>query len=453
MIPKQTMKISIALSLLILAVGAVLGLQDHRRLAVIRESHAKLVAEASRSGIVLDAANPEDGVRVTKREREDKEEDAKQVAAEFISFAKEMEALEKKGAPPDEATQKRIMDFMERLMSLDAAQLKILIAEVRAAKDIKEQTRQGLIGFSVMTLANDHPQAALTLLIESSTDASGVLKTDGIGTHAMSSALAKWAKDDPMAALDWVRKNGEKYPALVTDDAKRGMIAGAALNDPKLAFQLIAELGLKDGEGAIDSIVDSARTAGERTATLAALREHLASLPEGEARNEASGSAIRSLVQNAAKEGFEAGTKWIESAGFTPEELGGISNNGIEHVIKSTDTGKWVEWLGKTLPEEKGDNAIRSMVRNWTQDDYQAAGKWLAAAPPGRARDVSIRSYAETVSRYEPETAAQWADTLPAGKGKEETLRRIYQNWPRDDDASKAAAEAFAKERGIRKTE
>lgn len=444
------MKLSLALSVIILAVGALLGLQDRRRLASVRESHDKLVAEAAGSGITVDSASPEDGVRVTKREREDKEAEAKDAAAKFIAFAKEMEAIQKKGGPPDEATQKRIMDFLDRILSLDAAQLKILITEVRAAKDIKDETRQSLIGFSIMTLANDHPQAALTLLVESSTDPSGILKMDGMGKQAMSTSLAKWAKDDPMAALEWVRKNGDALPALVDDNAKRGMISGAAMQDPRLAFKLLGELGLKDGNRALDSIVDAARTPAERTATLAALREHLATLPEGEGRNQAADAAIRSLFQNAVKDGFDSGTRWLEGAGFSKEELGQLGDGGFQHNMRGSDTGRWIEWMGKTLPEGKPDNGIRDLVRNWTENDYQAAGKWLASAPEGRAKELSVRSYAETVSRYEPESAVQWADTLPPGKGKEETLKRIYQNWPKGDDASKTAAEAFKKERGIR---
>ncbi|MEO5914166.1 MAG: hypothetical protein ABIS50_08035 [Luteolibacter sp.] len=437
------MKISIALSLLILAIGATLGWQDHQRLETVRESHAKLVAEAAKSGIVVDSTHPEEGVRVTKHEREDKEKDAKKAAAEFIAFAKEMEAMQKKGGPPDEATQKKIMDFMDRMMSLDAGQLKILIAEVRANKDLKDETRQGLIGFSIMTLANDHPQAALALLTESS----DVFDENGMSKHVISSSLAKWAKDDPMAALDWVRKNGEKFPDIVNDDAKRGMISGAAANDPKLAFQLIGELGLKDGDSAIRSIVDAAKSPEERTATLAALREHLATLPEGEMRDQAANSAIRSLAQNAAKEGFEAGSKWIENAGFTPEQLAGVADGGFSYNVKSDDTGKWVEWMGGNLPEGKSDSGIRNMVRNWTQNDYQAAGKWLSSTPDGPAKNVSIRTYAETVSKYEPETAAQWAMTLPPGKDRDQTLKNIYQNWPKDDAAAK---EAFSKLRGIK---
>ena len=440
------MRISIALSLLILAIGAAVGWQDHQRLIAVREDHAKLVAEAASSGITLAAVHQEDGVRLTKRVRENKEEDARSAAARFIAFAKEMQAIEEKGDQPDENVQKQIIDLMDLMMSLDASQLKTVIAEIRASKDIKDEMRQGLIGFSIMTLANDHPQAALALFTESS----DLMEGNGMSNHVISSSLTKWAKEDPLGALEWVRKNGEKFPDVVNDDAKRGMIAGAASNDPKLAFQLIGELGFKDTEGAIDSIMDSAKTTAERTAVLTALRDHLAAMPEGEEKQQISSSSIQSLAQNAAKEGFESGSRWIEGAGFTPEQFADLAGGGFSYQIKSGETGKWVEWMGRTLPEGKADAGIQNMMKRWTQSDYQAAGKWLSSTPDGPARNVSIRSYAETVSRYEPETAAQWAMTLPPGKDRDTTLRNIYQSWPKEDEASKAAAEAFKAEHGIK---
>ena len=177
------MKISIAASILILLLAALFGWQNHQRLATVRQSHAKLVADATRMGISIDPSHPDDPVRITKRERENKEVDAKAAAVEFIAFAREMEAMEKKGRQPDDAQQKRIMDIMDRMMALDSAQLKIVIAEVRAAKDLKDETRQGLIGFSIMTLANDHPQAALALFTQSS----DLMKGEGMGEHVVSS--------------------------------------------------------------------------------------------------------------------------------------------------------------------------------------------------------------------------------------------------------------------------
>ena len=280
------MKFSIPIAILILAGAAGIGWSNQQRLANVREKHAKLVADAAGLGIAFDPSHPSDPIHATKHERANHEADAKLAAKEFIAFAKEMEAMEKKGGPRDEATQKRIMDLLDRMMSLNAGQLKIFIAEIRAATDLKDETRQGLIGFSIMTLANDHPQAALALFTESS----DLFKKNGMGGHVISSSLARWAKDDPAAALAWVRENGEKFPDLITDDAKRGLVAGAATNDPKLAFKLIGELGLKDTRD-VSGIIQAAKTPAERSATLAALRDHLATISDEKARDEISDGA------------------------------------------------------------------------------------------------------------------------------------------------------------------
>ncbi|MGL4399227.1 MAG: hypothetical protein ACRCXD_05130 [Luteolibacter sp.] len=436
------MKISIVASILILLVVALFGVPNHQRLVTLRESHAKLVAAAAQFGVSIDPDHPDDPVRVTKREREDKEADAKVAAAEFIAFAKEMEAIQKKGGPPDEAQQKRIMEIMDRMMSLDPAQLKILIAEVRAAKDLNDDMRQSLIGFSIMTLSNDHPQAALTLFTESS----DLFKESGMGDQVISSSLAKWAKDDPLAPVEWVKKNSAKFPDLITDDAKRGLISGAAAQDPKLAFKLIGELGIKNVSQAINRIADAAKTPAERTATLAALREYAVTLPDEKARAGAAEPAMREFARSAAKEGFESATQWIDSAKLTPSELEEFAS-GLDDEAKPGESSQWIEWIGEKLPPDKADDSIRNLVSNWTRNDYQAAGTWLATAPDGPTKNAAIRSYAETVSEYEPTTAAQWALTLPPGKDRDQTLKTIYHNWPKEDAA---AREAFKQEHGIK---
>jgi hypothetical protein len=294
---------------------------------------------------------------------------------------------------------------------------------------------------SIMTFANDHPQAALTLLTESS----DLYEGGWIGTHIISSSLAKWAKKDPLAALEWVRKNSEKFPDLNTDDAKRGLISGTAIQDPRLAFKLIGELGIKDNSNVISRIMRTARTPEERTATLAALREHLATIPDEKARTEAGRAAIGQLAGSVLQENFDNASKWIASSKLTPKELESFADGLFSS--KTSESGQWIEWIGQNLPPEKAAQKIESLVSNWTRNDYQAAGKWLATAPEGPTKNAAIRSYAETVSRYEPETAAQWALTLPPGKNRDETLRNIYHNWPGGESAAKAA---FAKEHGIK---
>lgn len=438
------MKISSVASILILAVGALFGWRNHQRLTTVRESHAKLLVEAASLGISLDPSNPGDPVRITKRGRGNGGMDGKLIAAEFIAFAKELETAEKNDGL-DETRQKRITDFMDRMMSLDSSLLKILIAEVRENKELKDETRQGLIGFAIMTLADDHPQAALALLTESADP----LKEDVMSKQVISSSLAKWAKDDALAALEWVRKNGRKFPDLIDDQAKRGLISGAAVSEAKLAFKLINELGLKDADSAIDGIIRAAKTPEDRTLTLAALREHLATVEGQDIRPETGSNAISELARSASRDGFASASQWIADAKFTPSELENI-RKGLSQNLKTSETGQWIEWFGANLPAGGSDKDIQAIVRNWTENDFQAAGKWLADTPDGPVKEVAVRSYAETVSRYDPETAAQWALTLPAGKDRDQTLKQIHQNWPGSDDAARAAAAAFAKKHGVK---
>lgn len=292
------MKISIAFSLLILAIGSMFVWQERQRNATAHTGHDQLAAEATQFGITLNPAHEADGVRVAKREHQrqqgSKEADAKAAAAEEIALDKELKAMEPNSGRPDEAMQKKITASMDRMNALDHAQFKIFIAEVRANKDLNEESQKSLINRSIMVLAGDHPQTALALL----TDSPEFLKENGLGKAIMSSSLAKWAKDDPAMALDWVLTNVAKFPELVDDQAKCGMITGAAVNDPRLAFKLIGELGIEDGYDAIRKIADTAKNPEERTATLAALRAHLATIPEGETREKTSKSALKSLVEN-----------------------------------------------------------------------------------------------------------------------------------------------------------
>lgn len=437
------MKISIAVALLILAVGAVVGWHDYQQVAAARQSHGKLVAEASRLGI--DPSNLSDSVRITKHKREDREAVAKRFAAEFIAFGREREAFEKAaGDRPDEAGQQhmsqRMSDFIERMMSLDAAQMKTLIAGIRSNEDLKDESRQRLLDVAFMVMTEGHPQAMLALFAESPEYA----KSDMSGGYVTSSAIARWAKDDPLAALEWIRTNIGNVSGPVADLAKHGLIRGVACQDPRLAFKLIGELGFKDDD-AIQNIVGAAQTPEERTATLAALREHLSTMTDEKARDETSAKAIGSLANGVARDGFKPATEWLAAAKLTPAELVSFS----ERANSSGETGQWVEWLGNTLPPGKADGRIQNLVSDWTKMDYQAAGQWLSTTPDGPAKNTAVRSYAETLSRYQPATAAQWAMSLPPGQDREITLKTIYQNWPKTDPAAIEAAAAFARQHGI----
>jgi len=435
------MKHSISITVIILAVAAAFGWQGRRQLASVRATHDRLVEEAHALGIATGAAETgKGGVRTRHHERPDKVAAAMATAREFIALAREMEESDQLGGQPDHESMKRIVDFMDRLLSLDASQMKLVIEEFNAASDLKDETRRQFLTISIMMLANDHPRAALDVITESSDLAP-------LANQFLGGALTNWAKTDPFGALEWIRANKETHPDLVTDDAMTHVIAGAATQDPALAFQLLGELDESNRHLGVSMITQAASTPEQRSATLAALRKYAEKTHSGEILKQ----GIRNLTFDSRnKIGFEASAAWIESANLTTEELA-FATQHMHNRVKTSDSGQWIEWLAASgLPEEVSKERTYDLALEWTGKDYQAAGSWLANAPDSPQKHAAVSAYATKVNRYEPEIAIQWLQTLPPGDDRDKALGNIHRSMPRGTEAEKAAAETFAREHGLK---
>ncbi len=432
-------KISIAATLVILAIGGAQGLMRQQRLMVLRDQQRELVAKAEKLGI---SAPHSTELPVTKRQRDDRANQASAMAKEFIAFGREIQIHDQQGNESDTAFKKRALEMQTKLMDLDTAQLKVLIASLRDDKTLSDEIQQNLICYSISMLGEDHPAAALALFSESA----DLLKDSLTGTSVVASTLANWAKKDPLAAHEWVRKNHATHPELADDDAKRYIIAGAADTDPKLAFKLIGEMQIDDVSSAVQSLVEAGKTAEHRTAILGALRDHLATLPDGPERDDLLQESLETMGRNLTSESFDSVQSWISQSKLSPAESAQFAG-GLSYFNTKQDTGRWIDWMAQTLPQDAVANNVDNLVGQWTQEDYQAAGKWLAAAAEGPAKQAAVSTYAGTVAEYEPQTAVQWALTLPAGEERQATFEAIYQNWPKADAE---AAAAFAKQYGVK---
>lgn len=419
------MKLSLLATALILAVAAFLGWQDHGKLAAARESHGRLMTEARALGLSTDGL-VQDGKAVlpakTARTGGDGAAalDPKEFAGRLAAFALKMEATEKSGTPPDEGFQQEVFALLDDMLRLDPGQLKVLIAELRANGELSGEMRRNIVGFAISMLANEHPAAALAIFTESS-DLFG--EEDGRRGDVLGQALSKWASRDPAAALAWVRENAAAYPDLVTAETKRDLIGGTAKRDPRLAFQLIGELGLEDASSAGQHIADSATSPAERSAILSALRDHLAA-GSADGASHLRSSTLKALAEGAMKDGFDGATGWIDGAGLDAAELKAVAGS-IEHWRTGADTGKWIEWMAGKLPAGERESKAGEMMDHWTRSDYKAAGLWLGQAQDGPAKQAAVKSYARTVAPYDKAAAAQWAATLPPGKEREELLEAI----------------------------
>ena len=440
------MKASFATTALILAAASCLAWRDHQEFIATRNRNVELLTEAAALGITPDPQHPRGKVFVNPQ----RETRAKLTSVEYIAFIKEMKAKTKTAESATESRQEimnRYEAFMERVSALDEGELKRLVFDLQSSPELDDESRKRALSIALSTLSNHYPQTALRLLTGS--EAFGI---QGITLqHLASSALSNWAKSDPVAAVKWVKENGEKASDLVNDSLKCSLLSSAASQDPKLSFQLIGELKFKDTEEAFSAIVRAAKTSEERTATLNALRAFTSTLEDSKARTAALDQSMSSFASDVAPNGIDRAVAWFDSAKLSPAELQGFSRGLSTYSIKSAETGQWVEWMGKTLPADQASKQISSLVDEWTEKDYQAAGTWLTQAPDGPTKQAAVRGYVEAIASYEPETAEQWAMTLPPGKERDGSLRKIYQKWPTKDPADKAAAEAFADQHGIKR--
>jgi hypothetical protein len=418
------MKTPLILTALIILAAAWIGQKTHTHLHNARQENQRILAQARSLG--LDPASLLEERPTSPRQRAarpltaEKQAKAKDFAARLASFALEMEQRQKDGIEPDESHQDQIFQIMDEMLQLDPEQLKILIDELRQNPQLSSEMRSNIVGFAVMMLANDHPAKALALFTESS----DLFAEGGMSEHAISSALARLAQTDPDAALAWVREHSKSHPKMVTDDTKNGLIRGTAKRDPLLAFQLIAELNIENPSSAAAQIASSGEDPAARTAILTALRKHLESLPEGEERDSILSSTLSGIASRTANDGFDAATKWFDSANLDPKETE-IALTHINYHQTHQDTGRWLEWMSEKLPPAQHEIQVNHMINQWASNDYQAAGQWLLETPAGPSKTTAIKSYAETVAPHHPESARQWANSLPPGQDRDDLLQRI----------------------------
>ncbi|RYD58914.1 MAG: hypothetical protein EOP83_20675 [Verrucomicrobiaceae bacterium] len=422
------MKGSLFISLLILAAGGLLGWKQHGQLVSVRESHRLVEEEARSLGLdpdaLLTAGKPP---LPTKSNREDpgaKIAAAKSFAKELIDFAKKMKEREKSGEQPDEKFQKQIMETLSRFMDLNPAQIKAVIEEFKASPDLDDEMRRGIVGFAILMLANDQPEAAIAIYTESA-DIKGL---GDMGSHVITSSLGKWAEKDPFAAMEWVQKNSEKHASLITEETKAAILAGAAKQDPKLALSMVNDLGMKEQHRVADGLVRSARSAEERTALLQTLRD-------GKDQNDLTKTTLSALGGQLTNEGFETSQAWLTSAKLSKDETQSIAQ-GISSWQAGADSGKWIEWMDGKVPDDTLKQKTDQLVQQWTRTDYKAAGEWIGTLEDGTAKNSAIKSFARTVAPYEPEAATQWANSLPEGQERDELLETISKTKKKDAPAS-----------------
>ncbi len=432
------MKKSVAFSLIMIGLCAVLCLLQQRNLSSAQAHYQTLEAAAAKLGITP----PDTGVRLTKLQRENLEKQAHAQAAEVSAMAGKLEEIAKNHGRHGDEYLKQSEILMAKLAAMPESQLRITLSELRKNPQLPLKSLREITGLTLMQRAVAAPQSALTLIH----DFSDLLVKGDLRSDLISESLGSLAALQPTAALAWIRENSSQFPELADDGISSEVIRSTAKTDPRRAFKLAAELKLKDPADAGKAIMEAGSTSpAARTSALAALREHLATLTDPADQEKIRGSALASLAENIDPQGIEAMAGWISKSKFTAEEKKQFAS-GLSYFSTRQDTGRWIEWLATNLPPDGVSQPVGDLIGQWTQQDYKGAGTWLAAAAESPAKQAAVHAYAGAVAEYEPKVAEQWAMTLPAGALREDTLKVIYRNWPSSDPQG---AFAFATDHGM----
>ncbi len=433
------MKIPIYITVIILVAAAGAAWYQQSQIADIRADQARLVAKAAERGIAFDPKRP------SKRDREryNRIVEVRQTTSDVVDFhAKYTISNLIPGSEEEQDAYKEWKEITKPFASYDASQVKMAISTLLDSNRIAEDRRNGVIYTLIMHLKERDPQSALEMLVAKPEIFSDVHHRESTITDTFSIL----ARKDLNRMIDWLKVNETKMPTDVSESCKLSVISIAAQSDPRRAFDLIRELEVKTPDSAITDIAYSTKGAGPRAAALGVIREYLTTISNDFERRQMRHQSIGTLINMAAAEGLEKGTRWIADAGLSAEELESLPQS-FEIPDRSTESGKWIEWFAETAHGGETEKRIRYLVSKWTTQDHRAAGEWLATAPESPAKAISIQAYAVAVSKYEPETAAKWAMTLPPGNERNNTLKSIHQNWSKDDIEGAAA---FAKEHGIK---
>lgn len=420
------MKASLVLTLIALAGAGLLGWRGHTRMEAAQETRRTLERKAQSHKIPTDGSTS-----LTRQATPRPEINVKSLVEELMANrgAGKEHALEKSGRALALLDEKGMRDFVASLQ----------------ASALDEASKGKLVLILMKVALSDRPRAALSLF-DIFRSAGG--KTDPkVSAKLVPDALRKLAAGDPDDALDWLGEKDEIYQETLTAPVKLEILMAAAASDPQQAFRAIPAVGFDEPQDAVCAIMRSGNSPAQRLATIAALREHLATMPDERLKKERSDAAMTHLALSAVYGGEDVARQWLAAAKLTPAEMEAFSKEIAAKVVIPSEIGSWVECLAAAGAETFPGQPVHKMMQYWTQHDYRAAGEWLLTTPEGPAKQASIRAYAETVAKYDPEVAEQWAMTLPAGKDRDATLAKIHEKWPEEDTTGKSG---FAARHGVR---
>jgi hypothetical protein len=225
------------------------------------------------------------------------------------------------------------------------------------------------------------------------------------GEYAM--LLSAWAKQDPMAALDYAKANTNGGFATNT------ILSAWASADPEGAIRW-AESN-HEGEGANPYLAGIIRTIGASDPMRAT--QLLTGMPRSVER----GQALDAFLPHLLTQGGEATREWVDN--LADEALRNGAMLRVADRLAMTDPAGTAAWL-LANPSEATQRRMDDVYSAWARQDEQGALASMAALPAGENRSNALRGLVSTTAVRDPQAAVSMMDRFP-----NDVTDRVVQNF------------------------
>ena len=325
-------------------------------------------------------------------------------------------------------TEKQRMQLFEELTELSGAEMKRLIEKIRVDTSMKDSLKKEVIMASIMILSEKEPEASLALVLEIQDDF--FKKSDSSLKYAIGTVVAQFAKQDPQAAVAWLKAHEEEIGGV--SDEMRSQVLREAGSSLKEAASIISDLEFKNEDLAFRAIAQ--RVTAENVSEFFQIIR---------AEDGVSRDALMSLAQSPFSKDVEKAIAFLEGGNLTANEQKEFFK-GLNYYDQKENVKGWLNWMVES--RVLSSTVSQNLLRGWTRDDFRASGEWINTLEKGSQRNQAVGTYARTLAEHEPAAAATWVESLPEGAQRDRLRTDVYRHWEKKNPV---AASAYAKRHGI----
>ncbi|MGK0190014.1 MAG: hypothetical protein ACI9R3_005833 [Verrucomicrobiales bacterium] len=301
----------------------------------------------------------------------------------------------------------------QTIRALDNNQLEELLMQI--PNRFSGPISSALTGIVSLTLAERAPERMLAL-------------ADGKNV-AHRSALQRWATEDYRAALDWLDSNQFRPGGATWNrDYLLGQIVPIILpKNPDKALEILDGLQAADFSGwnsAFEHACLSASTFEARRRMEAFIHKI-----DDEKSQETGWLALAKSIKWS--NGFEEAARYLQDS-LPSERASPLIASLFKDIDIGSDPARKAQWIINNTPQQNRPETIRSVISEWTKQDYNSAGRWLATMTPDPTMDPAVAEFSAQIAAIDEEAAEAWLGLIDDTSLRAEMRRKLLGEHPKD---------------------